>query len=189
MQINNYVRYSSLIFFVILLTIFIYLKYLTNDKDLKSTEKNLEESYNSNIIENVKYSSKDDNGNEYLIKALKGEIDLAKPNIIFLTNVIAIIKQKDSEDIVINSDFGKYDSENFDTIFSKNVIIENYNRKISGEYLELSLEKNLMTVSRDVIYEDEEIVMKSDVIEVDIKTKETKIFRYDKNNRVNVKNF
>ena len=31
--------------------------------------------------------------------------------------------------------------------------------------------------------------MKSDVIEVDIKTKDTKIFMYDENNKVNIKNY
>ena len=189
MQINNNAKYTFLIFFVILSTIFIYFKYFPNDKDLKSTEKNLEENYNSNIIEDVKYSSKDDNGNEYLINANKGEIDLSKPNVIYLTDVEAMIKQTDTDDIVINSDFGKYDSENFDTIFSKNVIIKSLKRRITGEYLELSLEKNLLLISRNVIYEDEENIMKSDVIEVDIKTKDTKIFMYDENNKVNIKNY
>ena len=51
----------------------------------------------------------------------------------------ALIKLKDSEDITIVSDFGKYNSENFDTIFSKNVIIQYLNNKLSGQYLDFSL--------------------------------------------------
>ena len=171
MQINNNAKYTFLIFFVILSTIFIYFKYFPNDKDLKSTEKNLEENYNSNIIEDVKYSSKDDNG-EYLINANKGEIDLQKP-IIYLTDVEAMIKQTDTDDIVINSDLENMIWK-FWYNFFKNVIIKSLKRRITGEYLELSLEKNLLLISRNVIYEDEENIMKSDVIEVDIKTKDTK---------------
>ena len=147
------------------------------------------EDYNSNIIENVEYSSKDKNGNSYTIKALKGEIDIANPNILFLTKVNAIISIENSDDIRVVSDFGKYNSENFDTIFSKNVKINYSNHEISGEYLDFSLENNLMFISRNVIYTNEKNVMKSDVIEVDIQTKDTRVFMYKKNNKVNIKNY
>ena len=50
----------------------------------------------SNIINEVSYQSYDANGNEYLINALKGEIDLSDSDIIFLTNVNAKINLKDS---------------------------------------------------------------------------------------------
>ena len=66
-----------------------------------------EKIYSSNIIENVNYSSKDVDGNEYVITALKGEIDFTNPNIIYLTNVKAQVKLQDSDNIIIISDFGK----------------------------------------------------------------------------------
>ena len=43
--------------------------------------------YNSNIIKEVIYSSKDSKGNEYIIKAVEGEIDYKNSDIIYLTNV------------------------------------------------------------------------------------------------------
>ena len=61
--------------------------------------------YSSNIIENVFYSTKDGKGNEYIIKADQGEIDYSNPNYIYLTNVEALIKLKDSNIININSNF------------------------------------------------------------------------------------
>ena len=63
------------------------------------------------------------------------------------------------------------------------------NHKITGEYLDFSLEKNLMFISRNVIYTKEKNVMKSDVIEVDIQTKDTRVFMYKKDNKVNIKNY
>ena len=47
----------------------------------------------------------------------EGEIDYLQPNIIYLTNVNAVIKLKDSTKIKIKSNYGKYNSDNFDTIF------------------------------------------------------------------------
>ena len=52
-----------------------------------------------------------------------------------------LIQLKDSDDINITSNFGRYNSNNFDTIFSKNVIINYLDNKIIGDYLDFSLEK------------------------------------------------
>ena len=181
------------IFFLIVIfasIIFIsFSKFFSKNNKNKITNEIEDETYNSNIIENVEYSSKDKNGNNYTIKALQGEIDISNPNILFLTKVNAIISLENSDDIKIVSDFGKYNSENFDTIFSKNVKINYSDHKITGEYLDFSLEDNLMFISKNVIYTKEEHTMKSDVIEVDIRTKDTRVFMYKKDNKVNVKNY
>ena len=78
----------------------------------------------SNIIEDVSYSAKDTKGNEYFLKASEGTIDRSESNYIFLKSVSAIVNLKDSKIIEISSDFGKYNIKNYDTIFSKNVIIK-----------------------------------------------------------------
>ena len=39
--------------------------------------------YNSNIIKDVSYTSKDNDGNEYIINASQGEIDYSDSNIIY----------------------------------------------------------------------------------------------------------
>ena len=45
-----------------------------------------------------------------------------------------------------------------------------------------------MIVSRDVIYTNLDNILVADVINVDIKTKDTKIFMYEKGKKVNIKN-
>ena len=144
-------------------------------------------SYNSNIIEDVNYKSIDAEGNQYIIKAKKGEIDYSEPNILFLTDVSALIKLKNSDNIEITSDFGKYNSNNFDTIFSKNVLITYLDNKINANYLDFSLEKNLMIISGKVIYNNLENILKADVVEINVKTKDTKIFMYENKKKVNIK--
>ena len=104
--------------------IFFFLKDSNKEKLSQNIREELEErSYSSNIIENVRYSSNDTNGNKYTITAKEGEIDIKNSNIIYLKKVSAIIELNNSKNIQISSNFGKYNIGNFDTIFTKNVMI------------------------------------------------------------------
>ena len=141
---------------------------------------------NSNIIKDVNYTTTDIDGNEYIINASQGEIDYNNSNTIYLTNVNAQIRLQNSEIITIISDYGKYNSENYDTIFSKNVIINYLDNKILSEYLDFSFGRNSMIISKNVVYTNLENKLKADVIEINIKTKDTKIFMYENQKQVNI---
>ena len=177
------------IFFIIFAIYLIYLKFFKIENKIVKNEQIIvkEEIYSSNIIENINYSSKDADQNEYLITALQGEIDYKNPNIIYLTNVKAEIKLNNSDNIIIVSDFGKYNSDNFDTIFSKNVLISYLDNKINSEYLDFSMNRNTMVISKNVIFNNLKNILEADVIEMNIKTKDTKVFMYEKNKQVNIK--
>ena len=145
-----------------------------------------ERSYSSNIIENVRYSSNDPDGNEYIIVADQGEIDIKNTQIIFLKNVKATIKLKNSDNIKISSDFGKYDANTLDTVFTENVLIEYLDNKIIAGYLDFSISRNSMIISKNVVFNYESNILKTDVVEIDIKTKDTKFYMYDKDNKVSL---
>ena len=188
MIIKKFGKIFLIILIFAIIFFLIYLKFFKKVETVQIDPKIIDQStYNSNIIENVNYTTVDNDGNEYKINALKGEIDYSNSNILFLTNVNAIIKLKNSENITISSDYGKYNSENFDTIFSKNVIINYINNKITGEYLDFSLERNSMIVSKNVVYTNLKNILKADAIEMNIKTKDTKIFMYENQKKVNIK--
>ena len=188
-----------LIFFFTFL-IFFYTK-SSNDKNLIEKEKvvklveneNIEilnEKIESlNIIEDVSYSAKDIRGNEYFLKAREGTIDQNESNFIFLKSVKAMINLKDYKLIEISSDFGKYDINNYDTIFSKNVIITYLDNTITGDYLDFSWDKNLMLISRDVILENNKNSLQADVIEMDIEKRDIKIFMYEDSKKINIRTF
>jgi hypothetical protein len=176
-----------LIIFLLISSLIIFLKYSKKESVYKIEEKILEEPYKSNIMEDVSYSSKDTEGNEYIVNASKGEIDYDRPNIIYLSDVRAFIKLTNSNDVTITSDFGKYNTNNFDTIFSKNVEINYLDNKITGEYLDFSIGRNSMIISRNVVYTNLENILKADVIEINVTTKDTKIFMYKDNKKVNIK--
>ena len=176
-----------IIFFLIFL-IFLHFKSQKNKETKKIEPNNSNEiSYDSNIIKDVYYSSKDIKGNEYVIKASEGEIDYNNSNIIYLTNLEGFVKLTNSNDIKITSKYGKYNTENFDTIFSKNVIIDYLDNNVLGEYLDFSIERNSMIMSRDIVYTNTSNILKADTIEINIDTKDTKIYMFDNKNKVNIK--
>ena len=182
----------GIIFLFVLIVItctWFYLKILKKTESvIVELETSEEAPYSSNIIKDVSYSTIDTDGNEYIITASQGEIDYSNSNILFLKKVKSLIKLKNSENITITSEYGKYNSQNFDTIFSKNVIINYLDNKLTGEYLDFSLERNLMIISKNVVYTTSKNILKADVIEINITTKDSKIFMYEKEKKVNIKN-
>ena len=178
-------------FFCILIFIYLKINFIEEEKivvvEKKENDLTEEQIESSNIIEDVSYSAKDTRGNEYFLKASEGIIDLNETDIIFLKSVKANINLNNYKQIEISSDFGKHNINNYDTIFSKNVIIKYLDNLIEGEYLDFSWNKNLMIISRDVTLKNDKSSLEADVVEVNIETKDIKIFMYEENKKVNIK--
>ena len=186
------VLFFFLIFTLLILSYFVYTEVYKKEKSMNISE-NINEmildenTFSSNTIKDVNYISRDTKGNEYIIYASTGEIDINNPDIIYLTDVKAFINLANSNTVNISSDFGKYNTKNFDTIFSKNVIVKYLENKITGEYLDFSLESNIMVISRDIVYTNLDNVLVADVLEMNIETKDTKIYMYENKKKVNIK--
>ena len=180
---------TALLILLFTLSIIVYQKYIKNKENVQTSQNDKEDNlYSSNTIMDINYVTKDEDGNEYIINAKIGEIDLSKPNIIYLTNVEALIKLNNSENIEVTSDYGKYNSENLDTIFSKNVNIIYLDNKITSEYLDFSINRNSMIISKKVVYKNSDNILKADIVEINIKSKDTRIFRYEADKKVNIIN-
>ena len=121
------------------------------------------------------------------MEAIEGQINLSNTDIMYLTDVTANIRIKDNPDVVIiTSNFAKYNIQSYDTIFYENVEVNYSENKITGENLDFSLINNLMTISKNVIYTNNENILKADVAEMNIKNKDTKIFMYENYKKVNI---
>ena len=184
-------NYRVLIFIIVFVLsfFFIYSNYFQKEKNNQNLnlEVEKESSTNSNIIKDIKYSSKDLKGNEYIILADEGEIDLDNNDIIFLKNVKAFINLiEKNEAIRVVSDFGKYNTINYDTIFSQNVKIQYQDNTITGDYLDFSMKKNLLIISKNVVYTNPNNILKADVIQLDTISKDTKIFMHNSKDKVNI---
>jgi len=179
-----------LIFAFIIITLLVYFKYFkeTIDKsDFKvNTEKNT--STGESLIEDLKYLSKDKEGNEYKIEAKKGNIDKDNPDIIFMEDVEAVILLKNSNIILIKSRFAKYNTKNFDTLFNNSVSLNYGEHDLRSEFLDLSFENNLVSVYDNVRYLSGISSLKADRAEIDILNKNTKIFMENPNEKVQIIN-
>jgi LPS export ABC transporter protein LptC len=178
-----------MVLIIILISLWFYLKYFTkNFEDVKKIQiiEKIDENQNSTstYIDDINYVSTDARGNKYQITAKQAEIKIENPDVMFLENVIAYIFIKDSSTVKITSEFGKYNSKNYDTIFSKNVLIIYPGHRITGEYLDFSFLKNLGIISINVIYTGNDTNLFADKIEMNLTTKDTKIFMIDKTKKV-----
>ena len=179
-------------FLILLISLLFYFKYF--NKSPKNLQENIinsktsnDKNSSSNYIDYINYISTDSKGNKYQITAKQAEIDLDNPDTMFLEDVIAYIFMKKSDTIKITSNFGKYNSQNYDTIFSKNVIITYPGHKITGDYSDFSFLKNLGTISTNVIYTGDKRDLFSDRIEINLTNKDTKIFMNDNSKKVLIK--
>ena len=178
-----------MILLIILISLWFYLKYFTkNFEDVKETQviEKIDENQNSTstYIDDINYVSTDAKGNKYQITAKQAEIKVGNSDVMFLRDVVAFIYIKDSDTIKITSNFGNYNSKNYDTIFSENVIVIYPGHKITGEYLDFSFLTNLGVFSTNVIYTGDKTNGFADKIEINLTTKDTKIFMNDTGKKV-----
>ena len=170
-----------MVLFSILISLWFYLKYFTeNFEDVRETRaiEKIDENQNntSTYINDINYVSTDVRGNKYQITAKQAEIKIENSDLMFLTDVIAFVFIKDKDTVKITSNFGKYNSKNYDTIFSENVIVIYPGHKITGEYLDFSFLTNLGIFTTNVIYTGEKTNLFADKIEMNLTTKDTRIF-------------
>ena len=180
-----------IVLFIIFISLWFYLKYFTmNFEDIKETRviEKIDKNQNSTstYIEDINYVSTDVRGNEYQITAKQAEIKVENSDVMFLSDVIAFIFIKDSDTVKITSNFGKYNTKNYDTIFSENVIVIYPEHKITGEYLDFSFLNNLGVFTKNIIYTGESTNLFADKIEMNLTTKDTKIFMNDTGKKVSI---
>tara|TARA_A100001388_G_C28673527_1_gene452791 strand:- start:47 stop:637 length:591 start_codon:yes stop_codon:yes gene_type:complete len=179
-----------LIFIFLTISIFIYLEYFKKAGLEIINEKKISQAINTgeSLIEDLKYLSTDKEGNEYKIEAEKGNIDKNNPDIIYLENVKAIILLQNSEKILIESNYAKYNAKSYDTLFNNSVSVDYGDHVLKSEFLDLSFENNLVSVYDNVRYVSGISSLKADKAEIDILNKKTKIFMQDPNNKVQINN-
>ena len=174
---------------IIIISLWFYLEYFTKNfeevKEAPVIEKiDKKQNSTSTYIDDIDYVSTDNKGNKYQITAKQAEIKIENSDVMFLRDVVAFIFIKNSETVKIASNFSKYNSKNFNTIFSENVIVIYPGHKITGEYLDFSFLNNLGIFTIKVIYTGEKTNLFADKIEMNLATKDTKIFMNNSEKKV-----
>ena len=140
----------------------------------------------SNLIKDLEYSTSDANGNQYNIKSKFGEISLLVPDEIFMTDVTANINIVDDDPIRITSKYAIYNSTNFQTNFYEDVLIIYLDNEVTSEKMDLDFEKNIGILTENIIYKSPNLELLADKVEVDLLTKDSKIFMFEESKKVKV---
>ena len=156
--------------------------------DINNNKSNFDIDSKNNLIKNLSYFSKDNLGNEYIIESKYSELNLDNVDIINMESVSAKIIMANSKPIYVTSNFAKYNNENYETTFTDNVLIVYLDNKIRCEKFYISIENNIANVTDNVIYENPNGILIADTIEIDLITKNSKIFMIDKSKKVMVLN-
>ena len=130
----------------------------------------------SNLIKSISYTSTDNLGNEFIIKSETGKISIDNPSIVYMTNVEAIINLINSDPIIIKSNYAKYNKINYETNFKEDILLTYQAHRITSQNLDLSFENNLATIYNKIVYDNNDVKINADILEIDLITKNSKIF-------------
>ena len=139
-----------------------------------------------NIIKDITYLAKDDKENIFKIESKFGKINPEEPDIVLMDNVTALITLRNLEEILISSDHAIYNSKSYETNFYDNVLLEYIEHNIASQNIYLSFENNLVSISNNIIYKNLNSEMNADEIEMNLITKEIKIFMHNNESKVQI---
>ncbi len=188
-----------LLIILVFVTYFVFkFYYNTNDELIKKETNNVENSLNDekqSLIKDIKYTSNNNNGDFYEILADYGEANKENPELMFLSNVKAniIFKDKNKENVKLTSDYANFNTRTFETTFIDKVKITRKDEIITGNELYLVLDKdpanrkkeeNLLRMSENVFYKKPGYTLKADILEIDLISKNSKIYMNKDNKKV-----
>ena len=184
----------SLLFFIFAIIIIFYKSYFGNLSEVKiknAITKNSNKDIAKNGINQIgkmSFISQDLEGNSYSVKSEFGEFDQNKPDIILLTNVVATILTKNSEPITIYSKKSLYNNLNYNTNFYDEVQIIYKDHKFFSNNFDLIFNEKTGTIYNNVIYKKLNTLLYADKIDIDLISKDSKIYMFDKSKKVKIKN-
>ena len=179
MKYNTIIQFIFGIFFLTIIFLF-YHKYFSSNKEpliTQSTNGNSKSlKAESNLINDMRYETTDGNGNKYFIYSEYGETDINNPEIILMRNVVARIEIFEKDTIYIKSLSAKYNTTSYETNFNKDVELKYLDHEIFAENMDLSFQKNFVWLYTDVVYKSSDYELFADKIEIDLITKNSKIY-------------
>jgi len=187
----------TLIILLLLLTIIFYKEYFQSDNKVLEIKKEnninnekiketeiIEEKKDANIIQNLRYVSEDLIGNTYILSATSAEIIKNDQDNVNLFNVEGEIIQDNGEKIEITSNTAKYNRENNNTLFKKNVSVLYGNQTIKADIMKIDFTKNSIEILENVHYTNENLEIFADIVEIDLLKNKLKISMKNQKNKV-----
>ncbi len=155
----------------------------------------INESKSGSRIEEIYYFSEDENGNSYKITSDYGEFkyknnlkidgfDQKNSDIIKLNNVVAVIDLKKSGMINISSKNALYNRVNLNTYFYDDVSLNFNEHNVKSYDLNLNYVNKNLKITGKVNYLNNSNFLNADIIEMDLLTKNSKIYMKKKTDKI-----
>ncbi len=171
-----------LLILVFIILIVVYQKYF-KEVSTKNAVVNQEDNVKKkNNLLNITYESIDREGRKYIITAETGNFKEEEPDLIYMTNVNAEILLLDNSVIYIDSLNAEYNTTDYDTKFYKEVKLKFLDHNIFCKNLNIFFKENLIEAFNDLNYKNSDIIMVADKVEIDLLTKNSKIYNFNENN-------
>tara|TARA_B100001093_G_C26800291_1_gene1003052 strand:+ start:963 stop:1544 length:582 start_codon:yes stop_codon:yes gene_type:complete len=173
--------FIQILLLLLILIIFftVYQVYFKKVSDLDAPEIKLENTNQENNLKNITYDSIDKEGVKYIISAETGTFKEQEPDIIYMSKVTAKIILLDGSAIYIESLNAKYNNLNYDTKFQNDVKLNFLDHNVFCNNLDIFFKDNLLEAYKDLTYKNLDIIMLADKIEIDLLTKNSKIFNFN----------
>ena len=182
------------VLFGIILSVFFL--YFNKEKNQKETSLKTSKILNSEIdnetgtlIKDINYSFSDPSGNYYELFSKFGKVDIQNSDKMFMTNVKALIYLKNSPPIKIVSKYANYNKIDHETNFFVNVELTHLVHKATSENLDISFNSNKASMYKNIIYNKPGTQLTADRLEIDLITKNTKIFMDKKYEKIKIINY
>ena len=177
---------SGLVLVILLIFVMIYFLFFNKNENLvKINEAKIDNDVDNKILD-LKYNAIDEDGNSYIIESAAGKVSEKEKNLLILEKVTGVIKIKNSEDIIILSDFANYNKTTLDTYFYDNVRLTYDGHSIDSNELFMNyIDKNI-NIKDNVRYKGLNNKLYADIVEIDLVTKFSKIYMLDKQKKVKV---
>ena len=167
---------------VLIILIFVYQNYFKEELNETVTMSEDESAKTENNLINIEYESIDREGRKYIITAETGNFKEENSDLIFMTNVNAKIFLLDGSVIYVSSLNAEYNTLIYNTKFYKEVNMKFLEHHIFCENLNIFFNENLIEAFNNLNYKNSNIIMLADKIEIDLLTRNSKIYNFNENN-------
>ena len=183
------IQLSITLLIALILLVFYYFFFANDNTFVKEDKVDVDNQINNKIVD-LKYTANDIDGNSYIINSEYGEISDLDSNELKLQNVKAIIEIKNSESVIILSDYANYNKLTLNTYFYDNVKLTYSGHLVTSDQMFLNYVNKDINIKENVVYEGYDNKLLADIIEIDLVTKFSKIYMLDKYGKVkvNIKN-
>ena len=180
-----------LICFLISLSVIFYMYYLNSNKKIEESKKEIQNEIlnknQNNLIRNLIYEVKFDNNTQYIISAELSELVYENNiEIVKMQKVNAKFIDEKNMPLIITSKKAIYNNSNYNTEFSRDVMISYENNTINSNNLDLNFAENLIKIYNNVVYEGLNGLAKTDNIKINLITKQINVFMNDAEEKVEI---